>query len=83
MLAGALVVLVVAAATYLGLGWVALGEMYRIYGSSGHPPAPSAPKEVLVGMFLVALPAVSLLIALGCLWLGRKLLLKVRGSGAT
>ena len=69
-----LLVLLVAAAAYVGMGWFALDAMFRIYGGSGHPPAPSAPNEVYIGVFLVGLPILALLVGVTVLWLGKMLL---------
>ncbi len=85
ILGQSLLVLAVAAAVYLALGWVALGAMYRAYGGSGHPPAPAAPNEVYFAVFVVLLPLLGLGCGLGGLWLLKLLSrwLRARRSAAS
>jgi protein-S-isoprenylcysteine O-methyltransferase Ste14 len=55
--------LVLAAAGWAVLAYLATAPLGAIYGWSGHPPLPNAPTAVYVVLYLVVLPAICLVLA--------------------
>lgn len=55
--------LVVAAAGWALLGYLATAPLGAIYGWSGHPSVPNAPAAVYVGLYLIVFPAICLFLA--------------------
>jgi hypothetical protein len=66
----ALATLLVAAALWVVLAYFSSGPLGALYGWSGHPSVPAAPKWVYVTLFLVVLPILSLALGWAIVRLG-------------
>jgi hypothetical protein len=64
ILGRAIATLLLGAAAWIALGFLATAPLGVIFGWSGHPAVPDAPAAVYVGLYLVVLP----ILCLGGAW---------------